>query len=92
MIYIFVIDIFDAEIIHTKCEMNRPGFVAPESVGVVTLVVTVFVESFLEILVSQNSCLWQAIHTFSAFCDDSAVFRCNVSEIVLLDDLIWEIV
>ena len=74
---------FNSEIIDYQREGDRAGKVSPQARGMLTLVITMGEETFLEQLVRQDACLGKAPDSTSHFKIHKPVLQ-ELVEIVLL--------
>jgi hypothetical protein len=91
MLCMFFADVFDTEIIGNQCELYGSCIVLPKSRYQFDLLVSMFVEVFIEEFVGQKSCLREAIHAALGSDIDASVFGGFLSELVFSDDFIGDI-
>ena len=57
-------DSFNAKVVNNQTECDRAPFVVPEALCELTLVITMCVQAAGKKFVSEESCLWEAVHPF----------------------------
>ena len=64
MVRMFLSDVLHPKIIHDQGENYWAGVMCPEIWGLVTLFVSMLLESFFEEVLCNNSCVRYAVHSF----------------------------
>ena len=88
MLGVFLANVFHPKVVHNQCELYRPCVVLPKARYQFALSVAMFVQTFFEEFVGQQSCLWEAVHPLIGSDVDAAIFGGFLSEFVLVDDFI----
>jgi hypothetical protein len=95
MLRVVAANILDAEVVNNKGESDVARGMGPEAWGASCGGIAELGEVFLELLVSDEPHLFQAIHAATDFGVDSSIRLGNIVEVVLGDDLVrddvqWE--
>ena len=85
------VDVFDTEVVYHKSEGDGSGFMDEEAGSVGGGEVCGFHKYLFEFFVSEHSELFQTVHGSSDFHVDVAVVGYEIGEIVLVDDLLWDV-
>ncbi len=91
MLCIYFANVFHPKVIDNQCKLYWSRVVLPKARYQLALLVSVFVETFLEEFVGKESCLWEAVHASLGSDVDAAIFGGFFSELVFVDDFIGEI-
>ncbi len=84
---IIAIGVVDGKVIHDQGKLHIPSVMAPEARSEWTGVITMKWEQALEVVISEASGLWEAIHAFPDFHIDMAIVD-KVMEIVMVHDCV----
>ncbi len=87
MLGMFFTRVFDSKIVNHKGEYNRSGLVVPNAWCVYVFVIPMRFESLAQLLVCQNTCLWEARDCMLDFQKYKAIVCVNVQIILCFDPL-----
>ncbi len=87
VVHVIHVGQFYSKIINGTAEHNAMPYVAPETWGVLALVIAFGGEAFFEELVGKDAGLGQAKHLFPNFDIDPSFFVDQVGEVVFYNDL-----